>query len=190
MSALRVHAVMTSSRANGPGERLAVWTQGCGLACPGCQNPDTWDARAGQLVPIAQLLHQYRSRPYRGLSLSGGEPFEQAEAAAELAEGVRALGGDVVVFTGHSLSRLRSQAGAYRLLAATDLLIDGRWIAARAIEGRPLRASANQEAHELSGRIRRDELDQVPPVEWVGGEDGATLSGLWASRFATLLGRA
>jgi anaerobic ribonucleoside-triphosphate reductase activating protein len=36
---LRLHGFVARSRANGPGIRAVVWTQGCTLGCPGCFNP-------------------------------------------------------------------------------------------------------------------------------------------------------
>ncbi len=68
-----------------------------------------------------------------GLTLLGGEPFDQAGPLAALAEAVRAGGQSVMTFTGHVLEDLRA-AGREdwdRLLAATDLLVDGPYLAER-----------------------------------------------------------
>lgn len=191
MSTLRVAAVMESSRANGPGLRFVVWTQGCPLGCPGCQNPETWPAEGGALIAVDELVRRYARRPeLRGLTLSGGEPFAQAEAAATLAEAVVALGGDVVTFSGYTLDELEAAGPmARRLLRATDLLIDGRYEGRSRIDGAPMLGSSNQSLRFLSGRVQATELAEVPPAEWVGGEDGALVTGVAARRFAAMLQR-
>lgn len=185
MSVLRIHHLAKGSRANGPGVRTVVWTQGCSIRCPGCHNPGTWDPAGGREVPVAELLEGVGLR----LTLSGGEPFEQAAACAALAEGVRARGGDVVVFTGRTLESLTSPSER-RLLAATDLLIDGPWEMERSLRTSPLRASANQRLHFFSPRIRPEDLREVPAAEWLGGESGAVITGVDMLRLARLVANA
>ena len=88
-----------------------------------------------------------------GVSLLGGEPFAQAAGLAALAEGVRARGLSVMVFSGYTLAELREQGpAAARLLAATDLLVDGRYDAARRTLTRRYVGSDNQVLHFLSPR--------------------------------------
>lgn len=93
-------------------------------------------------------------RPIEGITLLGGEPFEQAEALGDLAERVRALGFGVMTFSGYTIEELRAGTltGASRLLDATDLLVDGRYDAARADTTRRWAGSTNQRFHFLSMR--------------------------------------
>ena len=83
----------------------------------------------------------------RGITLSGGEPFCQSGAMAELAELVRRQGGDVITYTGYLFEELLQMAGedegVERLLRATDVLVDGPFLLAqRSLELR-FRGSAN-----------------------------------------------
>ena len=91
---LRVHALMECSTVNGPGARAVIWVQGCSLGCPGCWNPDTHDPlRGSRLHHVSEILEWFAkvSREHRieGLTISGGEPMEQAPAVLELLRRLR-----------------------------------------------------------------------------------------------------
>ena len=85
--ALRVSRVHFPVTALGPGTRLGLWVQGCHLACPGCMSRDTWDANGGTSAAIGDLVavwREVRRQGATGLTISGGEPAEQADEIAEL----------------------------------------------------------------------------------------------------------
>src|SRR3990172_12478082 len=85
-----LHAFEPSSRANGPGLRAVLWTQGCSLGCPGCFNSETHDPGAGREVDVELLAGEIAGRHgIDGVSISGGEPLQQAEALCELLERLR-----------------------------------------------------------------------------------------------------
>ena len=69
----------------GYGQRVAVWFQGCSLQCPGCVSRDTWEHGLGTM-PLERLVEQIArwSDAADGLTVSGGEPFEQPDALREL----------------------------------------------------------------------------------------------------------
>lgn len=193
MTQVRVADVLAPSFANGPGARFVVWVQGCTLRCAGCHNPHTWTATAGRLVDVADLIRRYDTiSGLRGLTLSGGEPFEQAEACATLARLVRERGGDVVVFSGHTLAELRQTPGASALLGVTDVLVDGRYERDRPSRA-AMRSSENQQIHLLTRAIQPEDVATVPRNEWVGGPFGGRLSGLdvrrWVAGLSTHLER-
>lgn len=166
MEPIRVAAVVEVTEAEGPGARFALWVQGCSLRCPGCCNPHMLAREGGREVPVPEILGalaRVRGR-IEGLTLLGGEPFEQAGALARLARGARAMGLSVATFTGYTLEELRARAdpGVAGLLDATDLLVDGRYDRSRPERERRWAGSANQRFHFLSGRYR-------PGVERAGG---------------------
>lgn len=98
---MRIAGTVSESIVDGPGLRLTVFTQGCPHRCPGCHNPQTHDPAGGREESTAALLARYAADPLLdGLTLSGGEPMEQAAECAALAEAVHALGGNVWVYTG------------------------------------------------------------------------------------------
>ena len=153
---MRVGARVPVTRAEGPGARFALWLQGCSLRCPGCCNPHLFEAEGGALVSVADLLAEVAAvrASIEGVTLLGGEPFEQAGALAAFASGVRALGLSVLSFSGYRLEELRARRdpGVEALLAATDVLVDGRYEAARPETTRLWAGSTNQRFHYLTDR--------------------------------------
>ena len=113
------------------GGLAAVWVQGCSLRCPGCCNPELFAAAGGEALAIPALAAWLRAardaHAIAGLSVLGGEPTDQLAAVAALCREARALGLDVLVFTGRTLAELRALPDADALLAAVDTLIDGRF---------------------------------------------------------------
>ncbi len=163
---------ISRSRANGPGERFVLWVQGCGLACEGCWNPDTWSFAPRQLLTPDQLLREVdRAGGIEGITLSGGEPFTQAEALVPFVESVRSRGLSVLVFTGFERAELRSRV-ASRLLALTDVLVAGRYDHTQVAKGLRLLGSQNQRIHFLSGRYGPEDLDDVARCEAHIAPDG------------------
>jgi anaerobic ribonucleoside-triphosphate reductase activating protein len=154
---VRVSQIVESSRSEGPDARFCVWLQGCELHCPGCCNPEMFDfdSPAASDVPVASLVDQLRqARGTEGITLLGGEPFHQAPAAGTLAAAAQSLGLGVVTFTGYELDVLSAAPAAADLLAHTDLLIAGPFVAAARSIARPWVGSDNQQLHFLSPRYR------------------------------------
>jgi anaerobic ribonucleoside-triphosphate reductase activating protein len=112
----------------------------------------------GTAVAVSELATQIfaakRDHAIEGISLLGGEPFAQAAGAADLATIVREAGLGVMIYSGFTLSELRErrEADSDRLLAATDLLVDGPYIREQPETRRRWIGSANQQVHFLSDR--------------------------------------
>ncbi|MBE9045314.1 radical SAM protein [Pleurocapsales cyanobacterium LEGE 10410] len=159
---LNLMGYVDESEVNGPGCRAVIWMQGCLRECPGCFNPESWSFEINQLMSVDQLVEKITSNPrHEGVTFSGGEPFWQAPALANLARKLKAKGLNVMSFTGFTLERLRSQyapAGSQDLLAQLDILIDGPYLQSEAVNSAdsPV-GSSNQRVHifnpELEDRI-------------------------------------
>ena len=149
---LNIMGYVDESEVNGPGCRAVIWAQGCLRECRVCFNPASWSFEINQLISVDSLVQKILSNPsHEGVTFSGGEPFWQAPALAELARQVKAAGLNVMSFTGFTLEQLRSlyaPAGAEDLLEQLDLLIDGPYIESLAVH-RPdsLVSSSNQRVH-------------------------------------------
>lgn len=162
---VRVHATEPRSRANGPGARFVVWMQGCTLGCAGCFNPATHAPGDGQLIAVDELARAFAATPgIEGLSLSGGEPLQQPEAAAALLDAARALGLSTLAFSGYTLEEIRTLDGGPAVLARLDVLIDGRYRSTERLAS-GLRGSTNQRIHLLTGRYTLAEVEATPPAE-------------------------
>ena len=107
---MRIANLISDSIVDGPGLRLTVFTQGCPHRCPGCQNPETHDPSGGWEVSVAELAAELDKNPLlQGLTLSGGDPFFQAEECAALAREAKARGLDVWTYTGYTYEALRAE---------------------------------------------------------------------------------
>lgn len=146
---LRYAGTANDSIVDGPGLRLAIFTQGCPHGCPGCHNPHTHDFNGGKTEKLSYFTEMIRRNPLLdGVTFSGGEPFCQAEALAGIAAELEGTGLNVVTYTGYTFEYLLENADAenhYRdLLECTDILIDGPFIESeKTIEIR-FRGSRNQ----------------------------------------------
>jgi len=149
-----------------------VWTQGCTLACPGCFNPGTHTA-GGTPRAVAELADEIGSFGVEGVTVSGGEPLEQAEAVLELARRCRSRGLSVLVLTGFTLPELRRRRPevAAGLARHVDVVVAGRYVAARRLAS-GLRGSANKTVHLMSDRYQLADLEAVPPAEVMISPDG------------------
>lgn len=159
---LNIMGYVDRSEVNGPGCRAVVWVQGCLRECPGCFNPESWSFEPNQLISIHDLVEKILNEPQNeGVTFSGGEPFWQASALAEVARRVKAQRLNVMSFTGFTVEQLRAQTappGAGDLLAQLDILVDGPYVESMAINDptSPV-SSKNQRVHvfnpALSDRI-------------------------------------
>src|SRR5882724_6942802 len=89
---MRLSRVYFPVRALGPGTRLGIWVQGCTLGCPGCMSRDTWDVAGGRVVLVSEVVALWRAAREQGatgVTVSGGEPAEQAGEVAELIRQIR-----------------------------------------------------------------------------------------------------
>jgi len=149
---------LAGTEAEGPGRRAAVWVQGCSVKCPGCFNPHLWSERGGRDDDPARLAAAWvsaaRAEGSEGITLLGGEPFDQAAAMAVVAEAFRDAGLTVMTFTGYTFDLLREwseeRPDIAGLLAATDLLADGPYLRDRPERIRPWIGSTNQGLRALT----------------------------------------
>ncbi|MCR8658750.1 anaerobic ribonucleoside-triphosphate reductase activating protein [Paenibacillus endoradicis] len=132
---LRVAAPLTiDSIVDGPGLRMVIWAQGCKHYCRGCHNPQTHDERGGYEIDSDCIIEQIQSTKLQsGITLSGGEPFLQAEALVPIAQAAKQLGQDVWAYTGFTWGQLHALSNPQRqyqleLLNWIDILVDGRFI--------------------------------------------------------------
>ncbi len=171
---IQLHAVIDRSRANGPGQRLAIWFQGCSLGCAGCFNPATHPV-GGETIDAADLIDRALAQgdAIEGVTISGGEPFEQPDGLLALARGLRRRAPrlSILVFSGFTRQEIERKPPGPDILAAIDVLVDGRFLERRLL-GRGLRGSDNQRVHLLTGRYTLDQIEATPTGEVVIDPDG------------------
>ena len=189
---LRVHAQMESSQVNGPGRRAVIWVQGCSLGCTGCFNKRSHSTAGGHEVKIQVLVHWIESLWFAdaisGLTISGGEPMEQAAELATFLEAVRSglPSLSIGLFSGYaerelvlgqfradsSLSRAQRSDLWQRIRGHLDFAILGRYNRLQPSD-RPLVTSRNQQLLLLSDRHPEGDFT-AQSVEITIGAEGMT----------------
>lgn len=180
---LRLRWLSYPVTALGPGRRAVLWVAGCPLRCPGCITQELQDPGSGRAVPVSRVRSRVLeiARGLDGITLTGGEPFEQAAALRQLLDGLAAARPEwnVLVYSGYPLSRLRRRGTAARsLLAHSDILVAGPYLASHP-PTHPLAGSGNQSVHYLSerGRDLRGRCERLPmgQVNLASGRRGDNL---------------
>lgn len=152
---IRLYGTVPDSIVDGPGLRYAVFVQGCSHACPGCHNPESQPHEGGVVRSIASVVTEIQANGLvKGVTLSGGEPFEQAASSAELARRLKELGYGVWTYTGYQyedlLARAEQDGAVSALLDATDVLVDGPYVVSLRSLGLRWCGSSNQRLIDVS----------------------------------------
>lgn len=169
---LNVSSTMSRSRANGPGVRAVIWVQGCTIGCAGCYSAPTHPHSANSLVEPSEVVEWILSIPdIEGITVSGGEPFEQAGALVDIISQMKRVRPEltVFIFSGHEYQTLlQSEEKSVReLIQHSDMLSTGPYIAKLRDQGLLWRGSSNQELHYITQRYH-------PSMEETWLEDSPT----------------
>jgi len=139
----------------GYGQRIGIWFQGCSIQCKGCCSKDTWDDGDTKRISIDKILKWVRQQPIEkvdGITISGGEPFDQPDGLLQLTTQLRQIFSntakpvDILVYSGHPWKWISNQH--HSVLEETDIVISEPYVAAKNTAW--LRGSDNQEFHILS----------------------------------------
>ena len=158
---MRIAGTVQDSIVDGPGFRFTVFTQGCSHHCPGCHNPQTHDPSGGTEHTVEELLERMRSNPLTdGLTLSGGEPFEQPEDCLLLAQGAHESGLNGWSYTGYLFEFLRDQGTEAQkaLLREVDVLVDGPFLLDQRTLSLPWRGSRNQRVIDVPKSLENGDV--------------------------------
>ena len=158
---MRIFGLQQDSIVDGPGFRFACFVQGCPHGCPGCHNPDSHDPAGGREMTVEEVAAQLLSNPLTdGLTLSGGEPFAQAEDCLALAKIARGHGLNVWSYSGWTFEYLRDQGTPAQkaLLAELDVLVDGPFVLSERTLELPWRGSRNQRVVDVQRSLEAGEV--------------------------------
>jgi anaerobic ribonucleoside-triphosphate reductase activating protein len=151
---------MTAVRLSRTHHPVTTLGHGVRAGCAGCISQDTWPSTPDSAVPVGTVLAWLAGLPgpLDGLTVSGGEPFQQPEALAALLSGVRASFGpgfDLLVYTGYAQSRLRRDTARRAALELCDAIVAGPYVE-RLNVGQRWQGSRNQRLIPLTdlGRQR------------------------------------
>lgn len=142
----RLHFPVTTL---GPGRRVGIWFQGCSIRCEGCVSADTWAPGRGRttLEEVVSRLEPWLEVA-DGVTITGGEPFDQPDALAALLAAIRLRSsGDILLYSGYSMAVLQEQV--QRFSGLVDALMSEPYDA-EAGQTLALRGSDNQRLHLLT----------------------------------------
>lgn len=161
---INVYNIQKQTELLGPLKRSVLWVQGCMRNCEGCIAKNSHDT-AGNLVLSAGVLASWYANEIEteGITISGGEPFLQAEAVAEMINLIKEKrpGYGVIVYTGNNYEELlsRNDSSVKSLLDVTDILIDGEYIQ-ELHDTRFAIGSSNQRILRLTEHYSENDVDK------------------------------
>lgn len=166
---IRIAGIETESIVDGPGYRLAVFTQGCPHDCPGCHNPQTHDFGGGTLRDTEEIIALLGKNPLvQGVTLTGGEPMMQPEPLSLIAQAAKEKGMNVWCYTGFTLEALLAEGreDRMRLLRLVDVLVDGPFLSHERSLDLLYRGSKNQRLIDMPRTLASGEVCLYEPQAW------------------------
>lgn len=139
----RIVDIVEGTSVDGPGLRTSIYFAGCQHKCPGCHNPQTWDANAGRDISLDSLLDVVREGRMN-VTLTGGDPIYQASRLGPLIRGIRDMGYTVWVYTGFTYEEIEKMPEVEPWLNLVEAVVDGPFIESLRDITLPFRGSSNQ----------------------------------------------
>lgn len=160
---IRLSGIAYESLVNGPGMRRVFFSQGCKHNCKGCFNPDTHDFNGGENRNMDELINDVIENPIlRGVTFSGGDPWEQADKFAYMAEEFKKHKLSVWSYTGYTfeyiLEHKDERKGWAQLLNNIDVLVDGKFEEDKKEDGLKFRGSSNQRIIDVIESLKKGKV--------------------------------
>ena len=163
---IRLAGIAYESLVNGPGIRRVFFSQGCNHNCKGCFNPETHDFLGGEEKNINELIEDvYKNPMIKGITFSGGDPFERAEEFAYMAKAFKEKKLNIWSYTGYTfeyiINNLESRTGWKELINNLDVLVDGRFEEDKAVDGLKFRGSTNQRIIDVKKSLKENKVYEL-----------------------------
>ena len=168
---MRIAGLTNDSIVDGPGIRFSVFSQGCPHKCPGCHNPSSHDPLGGSEMAEEDIIARFDKNPLLdGVTITGGEPFFQAEDCARIAKAAHEKGLNVWTYTGYTYEQLRAgqdrHPGWKELLEETDVLVDGLFLLKERSLELKFRGSRNQRLIDVKKSLAADGIVLWQEPKW------------------------
>jgi anaerobic ribonucleoside-triphosphate reductase activating protein len=152
-----------------------LWVQGCSIGCGGCFNPSTHnEGLTDDRFSVSDLVDWVLAQSVDGLTISGGEPFQQLAGIIELARTVRLAGLSVIVLTGFTSTQVRALVEEQDLKECFDVVLAGPYRTSLHVAA-SLRGSMNKEYLFFSDVYSQKDFETVPEAEVLIEADGTVL---------------
>ena len=113
----------------GSGRRLGIWLQGCSIHCNGCIAPENQPFDEAFSVPLDAFIDEITPalNEASGITISGGEPLDQADALIDLLTEINQRGvDDILLYSGYKKEKILSEYP--QISGLISALIDGQFI--------------------------------------------------------------
>lgn len=148
--------------ANGPGVRTTIFLTGCTLNCKNCFNKEYQNFHFGKVFDekaFEEVMDCLSDANISGLSVLGGEPFDNLEGLKEFISKVRANSEkDIWIYSGYTFEELLEKDGAMDVLKNIDVLVDGRFVEDLKDLKLKFRGSSNQRIIDMKRTLEEDEI--------------------------------
>lgn len=178
---LIINQIINNTKVEGPGNRTAIFVQGCLKKCPMCNSPQTWDLNGGTNHDVESLSKLILNNPeIEGVTFSGGEPFLQSKALYELGLILKKNNLSIVVFTGYEYDFIKKVNSPEwnNFLTIIDILISGKFIYEKKCTDKLWVGSSNQEINFLTDRYldyKKDLKNKKNKIEIRLNKDGSII---------------
>ncbi|WP_170018542.1 4Fe-4S single cluster domain-containing protein [Campylobacter sp. RM16190] len=180
---LNIASIRECTIAEGPGKRMAIWTQGCLKRCKNCCNPHMQALKKREFIQTHNLIEKIeKSRKVNGIegvTLLGGEPIIQSKGLSKVAKWCKQNNLSVLLFSGYTLQemQLMNTEGLAELLEYTDVLIDGEYIDDLYNEDYGIVGSSNQKIHFLTNFYTLSDFKNEIKVDIIIEKDNISMNG-------------
>ncbi len=109
---------------------------------------ELWPFDTNKSISIDELVNEIKSTPLiEGITISGGEPLDQAKIVFELIKKVKELKLTIVLFTGYTKSEIQNNPLKNAIFNSSDIIITGRYEIDKNSICLRWRGSSNQEIY-------------------------------------------
>ncbi len=159
---LQIGGFLHNSLVNGDGNRSVIFVSGCMHSCLSCQNEFMQDFNYGDTVSLSDIMQKIKKNIpiIKGVTFSGGEPFESAVALSKLSEEIRGLGLNIWCYSGYKYEELvySGDSDNLRLLSFIDVLVDGKFVESLIEGASKYTGSSNQRVIDVKKSILKNEV--------------------------------
>ena len=170
---MNIHNYIETSKANGPGCRFVIWTQGCSIRCDGCFNPSTHEFSTNKEVKTSEIVDLILSCDnIEGITISGGEPLDQFEEVLQLVKEVKKKTNlSIVIYSGYESTEILGTFPKKKIIDYIDVLISGKFKKNNVSKLGNI-GSANQKHIFITDRYNINDFMSLNCIEYLVSDDG------------------
>jgi anaerobic ribonucleoside-triphosphate reductase activating protein len=160
---IKIAGISPNSITNGLGIRYTIFIQGCNHNCYNCHNPHTHSFDGGIFISKDDIIKDIKYNfLLDGVTISGGEPFEQAKELIPLIKEIKTLNLNIWIYTGYTLEYLLQdkQSYKYNMVCLADILVDGKYQENNKTKNLQFRGSTNQRIIDIKQTLKQNKIIQ------------------------------